>query len=171
MASYAQEAGPFTIAQLLVRVYYFFLLYTSIDLFTTWDLSIAPKTEISFILPIEWIGIVGFPTGFILVRLFFIAASLLAVLTPQWRLSRILSFIALLEFVSLLFSILKLDVDWYTMLLTSFVLIFLPGKWENVAAFPAPARQKFLLVFWGCQAVVLLTYSMSGIGKIYGALT
>ena len=34
---------------------------------------------------------------------------------------------------------------------------------------PSPgrlARQKFLLIFWGCQAIIMLTYSMAGFGKL-----
>src|SRR3989344_5714998 len=168
--NYVQKDEPFFTAQLLVRVYYFFLLYSSITFFSSWDFSIGPQTDISFILPISWLKYAGFPLGMIIIRLSFIVTSLLASIAPQFRLVRILSFVALLEFVSLYFSVLQLDVDWYTMLLVSFLLIFLPDKWDKIDLFPIIARQKFLLVFWGCQAIVALTYSMAGLGKLVGGV-
>ncbi|OGI62787.1 hypothetical protein A2818_00890 [Candidatus Nomurabacteria bacterium RIFCSPHIGHO2_01_FULL_40_12] len=167
---YAQKPELFFSAQLLVRVYYFFLLYASMALIASWDFSLGPQTGIAFIAPIGWLNYVSFPLGMIFIRLFFIFTSLLASIAPQFRLVRILSFIALLEFVSLYFSVLQLDVDWYTMLLTSFMLIFLPNKWDKIDLFPIIARQKFLLVFWGCQAIVALTYSMAGLGKLVGGV-
>lgn len=170
MEGFAKTAWPFQNAQLLVRIYYFFLLYSSVNFFASWDLSIGPQTGISFIWPISWLQYVNFSTGMIIVRLSFIIASLVVSLAPQVRLFRILSFVTLLEFVSLYYSVLQLDVDWYTMLLASFVLIFLPDKWGNPQLLSAMARQKFLLVFWGSQAIVALTYSMAGIGKLVGAI-
>ena len=168
---YAQNSEPFLSAQVLVRIYYFFLLYSSITFFASWDFSIGPQTTLSFIWPISWLKYAGFQLGMIIIRLFFIFTSLLASLLPQFRLVRILSFIALLEFVSLYFSVLQLDVDWYTMLLVSFMLIFLPNKWGKTHLLSVIFRQKFLLVFWGCQAVVALTYSMAGLGKLVGGVS
>jgi hypothetical protein len=170
MEDYARETGPFMTAQVLVRAYYFFLLYVSILFFAPLDLSIGSQTEISYILPIAWLRYVDFPVGMIIIRLLFIIAGVLAAVAPQNRIVRIFSFVMLLQFVSLYFSVLMLDVDWYTTLLVSFVLIFLPDKWGNPNLFSAISRQKFLLVFWGCQAIVALTYSMAGIGKLVGGI-
>lgn len=169
MAEYTKTDFPFFTAQFLVRVHYFYFLYCSVGLFSRWDLTIGPQTTIEFIPPLAWLTLVDFPTAITIIRLFFIVASLLATIVPQWRWVRILAFISALEFVSLYFSVLLLDVDWYVWLLTSFMLIFLPGGWGNPVKLPNLERQKFLLVFWSCQAIVLLTYFMAGIGKLYGA--
>lgn len=170
MDKYTQNNWSFFTAQLIVRVFYFFLLYSSIMLFQRWDTAMYQKTQISFILPIAWIYAIGFPLGMVVIKLFFIATAFAASLFPQKRIFRILVFIAVLEFVSLYFSVLQLDVDWYILILTAFFFIFLPDKWGAVHSFPFLERKKFLIVFWGVQAINLLTYSMSGIGKILGAV-
>ena len=163
---YAEDIWPFFTAQILVRVFYFFLLYSSIILFQQWDYSLGLKSQISFIPPIAWIPLVGFPAALAIVKISFITISLLASLVPQWRWVRILAFVAVLEYVSLYYSVLYLDVDWYTFILTAFFLIFLPDNWGKPLEIPKIERQKFLLVFWGVQAINLLTYTMSGIGKV-----
>lgn len=170
MSNFAKKSAPFATAYVIVRVYYFFLLYTSIFLFQGWDKTLGPQTGIEFILPIAWIKFVEFPVAISLIRGSFIASSLLASIAPHWRIARILSFITLLEFVSLYFSTLQLDVDWYIWVLVAFLLIFLPDGWGNPLRLSQIGRQKFLLVFWACQAINLLTYSMSGIGKVLGAI-
>jgi len=53
----------------------------------------------------------------------------------------------------------------------AFLLIFLPGLHHIEESMPSDIRRKFLLVFWGVQAFILLTYSMSGTGKIVAAIT
>jgi hypothetical protein len=170
MEDYVKSDFPFLSAQLLVRTYYFFLFYASVVVFSPWDISISAETQVTFMPAIAWLKFVSFPIGFALIRTSFIVSSLLASLAPQWRLVRIFSFVSILEFVSLYMSILQLDVDWYALLLTSLLLIFLPDGWGNPFKFPKIERQKFLLVFWGCQALNLLTYTMAGMGKINGAV-
>lgn len=165
---YAQDNWSIILAQTIVRVFYFFLLYSSIILFQQWDFTIQAKSQISFIPTIAWINLVSFPVALVIIKILFILTALLASLFPQSRALRILAFISVLEFVSLYFSILKLDVDWYTMILAAFMFIFLPDGWGNPAKFSTAGKQKFLLAFWGCQAIILLTYTMSGIGKLIG---
>jgi hypothetical protein len=169
MGEYTKTDYPFYSAQLLVRMHYFYYLYCSIGLFSRWDFTIGPQTTIDFIPPIAWLNFVEFPVAITIIRIFFIISSLLASIVPQWRWVRILAFIGALEFVSLYYSVLLLDVDWYVWLLTGFMLIFLPDGWSNPVKLPDLKRQKFLLVFWSCQAILLMTYFMAGIGKLYGA--
>ncbi len=169
MAEYAKEESRVLTGRLVVAFHYFFLLYVSVLLFSAWDLSFATQARITFVPPIFWLQFVSFPVGFALIRTAFVVASLLAAFAPQRRLFRILSFITLLEFVSLYYSALWLDVDWYGIVLVSFLFIFMPDRWNAPQRDTPLSREKFLLVFWGCQAIVLLTYSMSGIGKLWGA--
>jgi hypothetical protein len=51
--------------------------------------------------------------------------------------------------------------------LTAFILIFLPDI-DRANESQRGMRQRFLIIFWGCQAILLLAYSMSGLGKLLG---
>ncbi len=169
LAQYAAEAQVFISARLLVQVYYFFLLFISIALFR-WDPSFGAQTQIETPWPIMWFPLVGFTTAYIFVRLFFIGASILAAWKPEWRSARILSFVALFEFCSLYLSVLQLDMDGYGLVLTSLLFIFLPSGYTEEKT-TTLVRMKFLVVFFAVQAENLLTYSMGGVGKLYGAIT
>ena len=76
-----------------------------------------------------------------------------------------------MEYVALKNSYGKIGHSNHLPLLVSLLLIFLPRGWER----PAPRttrtlRQGTLAVFWLCGAAVLLTYTMSGLGKLGGAV-
>jgi hypothetical protein len=58
----------------------------------------------------------------------------------------------------------KINHAHHLWVLTAFLLVFLPDVTE--LATDRPTRQRFLTVFWACQAITLLTYTMSGIGKV-----
>ncbi|MEI6863786.1 MAG: hypothetical protein WCK46_00225 [Candidatus Adlerbacteria bacterium] len=164
---YAADMQVFFSARTVVQMYYFFLLFISVALFT-WDTSFGAQTQIETPWPIRWFPLIGFATAYACVRVFFITTSILAAWKPHWRLARILSFLALFEFCALYISILQLDVDGYGLLLTSFLFIFLPYGYEKTDA-PVVVRMKFLLVFFAVQVENLLTYTMGGLGKLYGA--
>lgn len=166
MQQYAVDAAPFLTARTLVRTYYYFLLFLSIGLFGPWDPSVAAQAMMEHSWAIAWIPIVGVKSAYTLIRVGFILASLLAAFFPEHRVARIVSFFALFEFVSLFISILQLDVDGYGLVLTSFMFLFLP---DLPAAAGERQREQFLTVFWGATALNLLTYTMGGIGKFWGA--
>lgn len=105
------------------------------------------------------------------IRLLFIVGTFFAAIFPEQRFARILAFLGLIEFVSLYASFSKIDVDWYTWILVAFLLIFLPKGWNNPIRATLLTRQKFLLIFWACQSVLLLTYSMSGLGKVFASIS
>lgn len=171
MHAFAEKAAPFLQAQHIVRFYYFSLLYFSMLFFTTWwDTSFVTQANISPFWPTSWMNLVDPTVAVYSIRLLFLAGTFFAALFPAQRLARLLAFVGLLEFVSLYASFWKLDVDWYTWVLCAFLLIFLPSSWSNPAQTSFVNRKKFLLVFWGCLAVILLTYSMSGLGKIVGVV-
>lgn len=167
---FAQKTVPFLRAQNLVRFYYFCLLFFSVFLFTNWwDVSFVTQSVISPFWPTSWIYLVSPIFAVYSIRLLFIAGAFLAAVFPEQRFARVVAFLGLIEFVSLYASFWKLDVDWYTWILVAFLLIFLPKGWSNPIKATLLTRQKFLLIFWGSQAIVLLTYSMSALGKIFGS--
>jgi len=165
----SRQREQFSHARILIRMYYLFLLFTSIGMLPRYNSSLAAEVSVDPFWPIWWVGWVPFPIAFGAIRISFIATSLFATLSPERRLARLSVSVALLEFVALYTSVLRLDVDWYVWILTAFLLVFLPDGWREPDPFPAAGRERFLLVFWGCQAVTLLTYSLSGLGKILGA--
>lgn len=168
LEQYANNATSFLTSRILVRTYFFFLLFLSIGLFGPWDPTFGAQTMIEHPWSIAWIPFVGFPAAYAIIRIGFIAASFFAAVFPHRRIARIVSFVFLFEFVSLYISILQLDVDGYGLVLTSFMFIFLPDILRE-AEVTSTQRMEFLGIFWGATALNLLTYTMGGIGKFYGA--
>lgn len=169
MDVFAKKVETLLRAEHIVRFFYFSLLYFSILFFTRWwDVTIVTQANIDPFWPTSWMHFVDITTAVYFIRVFFVATTFLAALFPQWRFTRVLAFVGLLEFVSLYASFWKLDVDWYTWILIAFLLIFLPSGWQNSAQTSFLAKKKFLLIFFACQASLFLTYSMSALGKIVG---
>lgn len=61
------------------------------------------------------------------------------------------------------------DHEWYLFVFVALIFIFLPNVWKIVAN--ADLKKKFLLLFWAAQAFVLLTYSMSGLLKLFTGIS
>ena len=174
LATWAGDGRAIVTAQWLVRFYYFALLYFSIALFPRWLISLEPLQGLAALRPlwaVAWVPLVSLPTAIIIVRGLFLSGALAAALFPQSRSARILATIGLLEFVGLYTSALLIDVDWYVWVPIAFLLIFLPAGWHQPETLTPAAREKLLWTIWGCQAFILLTYSMAGIGKLYSVAT
>lgn len=165
-----EHTQRFTLAQALVHAFYAFLLYLAIAQMT----EIPVYAELSTfhpLWPVQWLRHRD-PTEAVRgLFFFFLGTSILAAALPGWRTARALAFVGLLEYVALKNSYGKIGHSLHLPLLVSLLLVALPRGWER----PAPRtnralRQSTLLVFWMCGAAVLLTYTMSGIGKLGGAL-
>ena len=162
--------GAVRTAALMVRAYYYFLLFLSVGLFSAWEpLAIGAQAEAVRLWPVMWLPYVDAAHAYAAIRLFFIAASAYVAFFPHHRIARVLSCVALFEFVSLYATILQLDVDGYGLLLVSLTFIFLPAGIGQPEALSAFGRSKLLLVFFAAQAETLLTYTMGGLGKFVGA--
>ena len=123
--------------------------------------------------PVAWLGRSGslFPAGVKALFFFYLGSNVLAALLPGWRGLRIAACLGLLEYVALKNSFGKISHSFHLPLLVSGLLVFLPAGWDRRAAQASRAvRQGTLLVFWLCQAGVLLSYTMSGLGKFGGAV-
>ena len=102
MDVFAEKAEAFLRAEHIVRFFYFSLLYFSVLLFTTWwDVSFITQANIAPFWPVSWMRFVDATIAVYAIRVFFIATTFLAALFPAWRLTRVLAFVGLLEFVSL----------------------------------------------------------------------
>ena len=170
--TFRDHTRRFAVAQGLVRAFYAFLLYLACLQLT--ELAGLTRQTLNLPLwPVAWLGPNGTASaaGVRALFFFYVGSNALAALLPGWRALRLLAFVGLLEYVALKNSFGKISHSFHLPLLVAGVLVFLPTGWER----PAPRtdrrlRQAALLVFWACQAAVLLTYTMSGLGKLGGAL-
>lgn len=155
----------FICVQTIFRTYYAIIFFLS---FTSWR-SYLKTTNIEPLWPLYWFEYTGIDFGIKVVSLLYFAACLLVVIFPGWRISRIVAFLGLLEFRAVANSFGKINHSGHLAILLSFILIFLPYKWlsKNVSKY---VRTATLLVFSGCQALIMMTYTMAGVGKLVGAL-
>ena len=102
---------------------------------------------------------------------FYFATNLGGFFFVRWRTARLAVFLGLLEFVALKNSFGKIGHSLHLPVLVAGVLVFLPTGWT----LPAPLasrllRQRTLLTCWLAQAVILMSYTMSGLAKLGGGL-
>ena len=164
------QARRFTVAQILIHAFYAFLLYLAISQFT--DLpELLERTANAPLWPIVWLKKVGPVAGPRLLLAFYLATNILGAFTVSWRASRVLTFLGLLEYVALKNSFGKIGHSLHLPLIVAGVFILLPAGWDRPAPqVPRRPRQETLLVFWLAQAAVLLSYTMSGVGKLAAAV-
>lgn len=164
------QGRRFSVAQTLVRAFYAFLLFFAISQLDNNLPVILEHAPTALLWPVAWLQWTAAPAGPRLLMAFYLATSLFGAFTVSWRASRALVFLGLLEFVALRSSYGKIGHSLHLPLLVAGVFVLLPPGWER----PAPGvgrrvRQQTLLVFWLAQAVVLLSYTMSGVGKLAAA--
>ena len=154
-----------------MRAFYAFLLYLAVTQFP--DLpSLLDRAASAPLWPVAWLDRAGAgPAGTRALMAFYLATNILGAFTPAWRAGRLLTFLGLLEYVAFKNSFGKIGHSFHLPLLVAGVFVLLPAGWDR----PAPQvrrrrRQTALLVFWLAQAVVLMSYTMGGVGKLGGAL-
>lgn len=166
---FCAQTEAFGRARLLVRCYYAVLLYFAMALLPEWQGLLAREVT-SPLWPVAWLIHAGPRAGIGFILALYLAGALAAAFLPETRWARALAFLGLFEFTAFNNSFGKIGHSLHVWILTSALLIFLPrlaGKGEIQSR---AARQGFLTVFWACQATILLVYSMSGLGKLAGAI-
>lgn len=114
---------------------------------------------------VEWLSL-EYISVILVLKLAFVAATLGAVFFHHHRWARILLFVALWQVHAFESSFLALNHQWYLLLYTSCIFIFLPNIWHtDIAHVAHDARRRFLLFIWGAQAIVMLTYTLAGLWK------
>lgn len=162
------ERRRFAGAQTIVRAFYAFTLFFLADTVLSEIAKLAPHPPVSPLWPLAWLSQVDPTLG---LRAFAAVATLalLAVaLAPGWRVTRIAGWLALLEFAALKNSYGKIGHSLHLSIWVAFILIALPAGWTRGET--RAVRQQTLLVLWTCQAAILLSYTMSGLGKLGGAV-
>jgi hypothetical protein len=154
-------------AQIVMRCYYAAILFFAVA--TLHDgAAYLDRREILALWPVSWLNGVPLRFGILGILVGYVTVAFLGAIFPAKRWARALVFVGLLEFAALDNSFGKISHNYHLWVLTAFWLIFLPKM--PTCATDRATRQRFLLVFWSCQAIVLLTYTMSGVGKIDGAI-
>lgn len=162
-----RQTESFHAARIVVRCYYAAILFFAVA--TLHDgAAYLDRRETVALWPVGWLNAVPLRTGILAILVGYLAAAFLGAIFPARRWARALAFIGLLEFAALDNSFGKISHNYHLWVLTAFWLIFLPKAPARMA--DRVTRQHFLLIFWICQAIVLLTYTMSGLGKIGGAI-
>ncbi len=166
------QGRRFAVAQTVIRCFYGFLLYVAIAQFGEFS-GLVERRTFSPLWPVVWLHWTHSPNAALALLTFYTGSSVLVAIWPGPRWTRILAFAGLLEFVALKNSFGKIGHSLHLLVLVSFVLTFLPAGWDAARAATAKARrlrQSTLLVFWTCQAAILLSYTMAGLGKLGGAI-
>lgn len=152
-------------ARVVVKYFYYISIFWLLDALSSLVLSnIRLESYSPDLWPLLWIKVVPNPE---LAAFIFFTLVILCGLLFYWHwFGRVVIFLGLLEYVALLFSLPKGGgAEWYHWLNTAFIFIFMP----NVIHKKNPSkdkRLKFLLFFWGAQALFLLTYTFAGINKL-----
>ena len=159
----------FAAAQALAGAFYAVLLFLALSQLFSWQellgtASLTPRW------PVFWLEYVELRSGIALILWAHLLSLLAAVAFPGSRLVRVLVFVSLLELLAFRFSFGSVNHGDHLGLLLSFVLIFLPRGWSAGQAPGRSVRAATLLVFSGCQAMIALTYSMSGMWKVGGVV-
>lgn len=156
-------------ARTLVQAYYAGLLYLAFTDAPGWA-ELAGRSEAGLRWPVLWMRATGVEAGALLVLAAHLGGALAAAAAPGRRWCRALAALGLFEHTALVYSNGKIGHSLHLWVLTSLVLVLLP---DGRAGGPPPGRrerQEFLNVFWTAHALAMLTYSMSGLGKVLGAL-
>jgi hypothetical protein len=162
----------FAIAQTTVRAFYAFALYfLAAAQFPDFN-KLIDHPPLAPLWPVGWLNWVPTPNLGVRALLgFYAVATLAGLFWPGLRWARIGVWLGLLELVALENSSGKIGHSLHLMVFIAFALILLPAGWDRAAAFVnRRTRQSALLVLWLCQAVILLSYTMSGIGKLGGGI-
>jgi hypothetical protein len=153
-------------SQNLMRVYYATVLFFAVFTLADWD-DLQEMDNLSPLWPVFWLKWVPFTLeeGTYLILCFYSFTSLLGAFYHKNRAVRVLVFLGLLEFIAFKNSFGKINHGAHLQLLLGFFLIFLPRDWTSLT--PSRAVQASILsVMTACQAMIMLSYSMAGLGKI-----
>lgn len=160
-----QRKHAFPIAVIMLRVFYIYLFYYALRSVKVWTIQYEIG-QLDLLWPVFWIPWFDADKAAHGVLLFSFIAILLSLVFHSFRWARVLACVGLLEYVGLSFSHGKVGHGLHLCLIISFFLIFLPRKWTSTIAVDRITRESTFQIFWACQAIILLTYSLSGLWKV-----
>jgi hypothetical protein len=150
----------------IAQVFYACLLFFACQGFVG-SLNLAAANRMEPLWPLYWMRWSGQESGAIAAQLLYLCGPLLALWKPDSRVARVLAFVGCLTGMAFDNSFGKVNHHLHLWAMTAFLLVFLPSR-RDALRVPA-AGEAALRVFWGAQAAILLTYTMSGVAKLLGA--
>ena len=162
---FAHQTQVFYRIQFLIRGFYAFLAFTAILLVPEWP-GILDRGSVDPLWPVFWMTHLNLRFGIGLVLGLYTVGALLAAALPQFRWTRALAFLGLLEYWAFNNSFGKVGHSLHDTLLVTFVFVFLPVGWHENDQHRRLGRQETLLVFWLAQCTIMVTYSMAGFIKV-----
>lgn len=167
----SDASKKFELAKTLVGVFYFLILWISIQSFghfsqnPSWDELLASEDLFVPIWPMLWVQYVDWEIAHRSILLYFLISAIAAcIFWKRYRLVRVFVALGMFMYVAQVSSFGKIDHYNHLMVLASFLFIFLPNihnKKESDAV-------SFLQIFFGNQVLILLTYFSSGYYKFKG---
>jgi hypothetical protein len=158
------EPGASTKAARVVRAYYAWMLLIDVG-----HIVVQPHHGVLFrqhaLWPVLWAPPLGF-LGTALVWTAAVLGPLAAFMRQDRRWARILAFLGVLEYGAWANSFGKINHEMHLWVITALLLVFLPSPDHRETRLQ---RSTYLLVVWYTQAFVLMTYSMAGLAKLFGA--
>lgn len=155
-------------AEYAVRGFYLFLLFIAFGRIEGLDYTLTHLSPtFSPRWPIFWVNGFSVEGALTALFLFFLASAFIGTYFVSFRSARIIAFLGMLQYHAFLSSLGQPYHQMDLWLWVALLLIFLPIKKK---ATPLSKEQKisFLTIIWGVQAFILLSYTLSGIGKLYG---
>ncbi|MDP2735832.1 MAG: hypothetical protein Q8P12_06520 [bacterium] len=160
-----KEDEAFRKAAHITQYFYYILLFVAIFTLPMWDFAVQ-RADFSPVWSMAWTGLFDYDTAVNIIRFLFLGAALVGAFLWKHRAARFLAFLGILQFHAFESSFSAINHQWYLWVYVALLFVFLPDVRQKATA---AERGRFLLVFWGAQAFILLTYSMSGLGKLLGA--
>jgi len=167
---FEKQRDAFETARVVVRCYYAALFYFAVRALGGWP-GYLDREASDPLWPLCWLRYLPEPAwGVHLIMLVFLTGTVAAAGRPGARWARIPAFVGVLLYVAFQNSFGKIGHSMHLWVITAFLLVFLPAGWLGTEPCDRVRRQKTLLAFWSCQALILLTYSMAGLGKVLGGV-
>lgn len=154
-------------SQALISAFYAFLFLLAASQLADWDRYLT-ATEATLRWPLFWLPSIESRVGVGTVLVLHQLGGLAAIALARYRFARIFICLSLFQHLALRFSFGSIHHGSHLGLLLSFVLIFLPAGWHSFPSASRSVRAATLMVFSGCQALILMVYSMSGFWKLVG---
>lgn len=160
-----------TRAWVIVRALYAFNFALAVGLAQEWERwNYVPTLDPLW--PVHWLDTVGVAHGATALLVGHLGSSLLVLLHPQSRASRIACLAFALPAFALQNSLGKINHGYHGLLWVLALFIFLPNS--NLRSMGRHGlrcfQQRTLRIFWAAQAALLMFYSMSGALKLYASL-
>lgn len=168
-AAVLMSAARFNATQATLTAFYAVLFFFAASNLYSWQ-ELLGTTELAPRWPVFWLRWVDMRSGIAAILWLNLLGGLLGIVLPGHRGVRILVFLSWLELLAFRFSFGSINHGDHLGVLLSFVLIFLPAGWRSYPRAERRVRVATQLVFSGCQAMIMLTYSMSGMWKVGGVV-